>query len=92
MKSEIKMDKEDIQQLGLKAIQDYFKINPSNFEPEFLRHLHQKAKLGMSFEREVNLSKRAIEHNYLRVFKLIAEDKAELRKLIKKSIPQYIPT
>ena len=84
--------RDSIQDLGLKAIQDYFKIDTSNFDSETLKHLHQKAKIGLQFEKEMNLSKRAIELNYIRVFRLIAEDKAELRKLIKKSLPKYTIT
>ena len=83
--------KKEIQDLGLNAIKDYFKIDVSQLDKDTLTHLHQKAKIGMSFEKEMNVSKRAIEMNYLRVFKLVAEDKKELRNLIKKSIPNYLP-
>jgi hypothetical protein len=85
------IDKEEIQGLGLNAIKEYFKIDVSKLEPSLLVHLHNKAKIGMQFEREMNLSKRAIEMNYIRVFRMIAEDKKELRKFIKKSLPQYSP-
>lgn len=83
--------KEEIQELGLNAIKDYFKINPEDMDKETLKHLHQKAKIGMQFEREMSVSKRAVEMNYIRVFRLIAEDKKELKKYIKKSLPQYSP-
>jgi len=83
--------KTTIQKLGLNAIQEYFEIDISKLDKETLVHLHSKAKIGMQFEREMNLSKRAIEMNYLRVFKMIAEDKKEIKKLIKKSIPHYLP-
>lgn len=85
------IQKEQIQKLGLKAIEEYFKIDTSTLDKEFIKLLHEKAKLGMQFEREMNLSKRAVEMNYLRVFKLVAEDRKELKKLIKKSIPHYLP-
>ena len=85
------INKEEIQNLGLKAIKEYFNIDPSKFDKDFLFHLHSKAKLGMSFEREMSVSKRAVEMNYIRVFKLVAEDKKELKSLIKKSIPKYLP-
>lgn len=92
MKEEEKLNtqRKEIQTLGLNAIKDYFKIEVTNLDKETLNHLHQKAKIGLSFEREMNLSKRAIEMNYIRVFRMIAEDKKELKKLIKKSIPQYL--
>lgn len=85
------VDKKAIQDLGLNAIQDYFKVDLNTLDPKMLTHLHNKAKLGMQFEKEMALSKRAVEMNYIRVFKLIAEDKAELKKYIKKSMPQYYP-
>lgn len=91
MKEEkIDLQKKEIQELGLNAIKEYFKIDVSQLDKETLIHLHNKAKIGMSFEREMNLSRRAIELNYLRVFRLIAEDKQEIKKLIKKSLPNYL--
>lgn len=90
--SEQKLDtqKKEIQELGLNAIKEYFKIDISQLDKETLLHLHNRAKIGMQFEREMSLSKRAIEMNYLRVFKLIAEDKQEIKNLIRKSLPQYL--
>lgn len=83
--------KKEIQNLGLNAIKQYFNIDVSKLDKETLKHLHHKAKIGMQFEREMNVSKRSIEMNYLRVFRLVAEDKQEMKKLIKKSIPDYLP-
>jgi len=84
------LQKKEIQELGLNAIKEYFKVDVSKLDKETLVHLHQKAKIGMQFEREMSVSKRAVEMNYLRVFKLIAEDRDEIKKLIKKSLPQYL--
>ena len=89
MKEDLEIQKKEIQELGLNAIREYFNIDVSKIDKETLKHLHQKAKIGMSFEREMNVSKRAIEMNYLRVFRLIADDKKELKALIKKSLPNY---
>lgn len=83
--------KKEIQKLGLNAIKEYFKIDISQLDKDTLVHLHQKAKIGMQFEKEMNVSKRAVEMNYLRVFRMVAEDRKEIRKLIKKSIPNYLP-
>ena len=92
MKSDdINSKRTKIQDLGLSAIEDYFHIDVSQLDRETLKHLHQRAKIGLQFEKEMNLSKRAVESNYLRVFRLVAEDKKELRKLIKSSIPNYLP-
>jgi hypothetical protein len=81
--------KEEIEDMGLSAIRNYFEVNPEQLDNETLKHLHNKAKIGMQFEKEMGVNKRAIEMNYLRVFRLMAEDKKELKKLIKKGLPQY---
>ena len=82
--------KEEIQQLGLNAIMDYFKLKPEDIDKETIYVIHNKAKLAMQFEREMNLSKRSVELNYIRIFRLVAEDKKELKSLIKKSMPKYL--
>ena len=87
----MEINKNEIQNLGLNAIRDYFNIDVSKLDKDLLAHLHQKAKIGMQFEKEMNVSKRAVEMNYLRVFKLYAEDKKEMKELIKKSMSQYLP-
>jgi hypothetical protein len=85
-------EKEEIQRLGLEALKHYFKIDPKNLSKETLSTLHQRAKLGMSFEREMNLNSRAIENNYIRVFKSIAKDRDELKRFIQKTMPKYSPS
>jgi len=86
--------KKEIQDLGLDAIKEYFKIDSSKLgrlDRNLLVYLFQRAKIGMQFEKEMNVSKRAVEGNYLKVFRMVAEDKKEIRRLIKKSIPNYLP-
>ena len=90
MKEEnIEKTKNEIEKLGLNAIKEYFNINIEQLDNETLRHLHNRAKIGMQFEREMSIGKRSVEMNYLRVFRMVAEDKKELKKLIKKSLPRY---
>ena len=83
--------RQEIQGLGLNAIKEYFNIDPSALDKEILVHLLQKAKIGLQFEKEMNLSQRAIENNNLRITKMIAENKAEMKKLLLKSMTQYLP-
>lgn len=83
--------KKEIEDLGLNAIKEYFNVDAEELDVDVLRHLHQKAKIGMQFEKEMGVNKRAVEMTYLRIFRLIAEDKKELKKYIKKSMPKYIP-
>jgi hypothetical protein len=83
--TDLEQKKQEIQNLGLNAIAEYFKIDVSKLDKDTLINLHNKAKLGMAFEREMSVSKRAIEMNYIRVFKMVAEDKSELKAYIKKS-------
>ena len=47
-------------------------------------HLSRQALL-----KEMNVSKRATESNFLRVGQLIADNKEELKKYLKKSLPNY---
>ncbi len=90
-KEDINITKKEIQELGLNAIKQYFNLDVNMIKPDILKFIHQRAKVAMQFEREMNLDRRAVELNYLRVFRLVAEDKKEIRKLIKKSIPRYLP-
>ena len=83
--------KVEIEAIGLNAIKEFFEIDPKTLDKETLVVLHCKAKLAMQFEREIGVSRRAVELNYLRVFKLIAEDKTELKKYIKTAMPKYYP-
>ena len=83
--------KVEIQGLGLGAIKDYFNVNPEDLDKDVLLHLHNKAKIAMQFEKEMGVGKRAVEMTYLRVFRMIADDKKELKKYIKKTMPQYVP-
>lgn len=85
----IEETKQEIEQLGLNAIKEFFKLNPNDLDRDTVVCLHNKAKIAMQFEKEMGVNKRSIEMNYLRVFRLIAEDKKELKRLIKKSLPQY---
>ena len=89
--TKLKATKEEIEELGLNAIKGYFEIDLTDQPKEVLHHIHNRAKIGMQFEREMNLSKRAVEMNYLRVFRQIAEDKKEFKKYVMKAMPQYYP-
>lgn len=84
--------KEEIETLGLNAIKDFFKLSQEqmeNLSPQIQKTIHNKAKVAMQFEKEMGVTKRAVEMNYLRVFRLIADDKKELKDFIKDSLPQY---
>ncbi len=83
--------REEIEGLGLDAIREFFGANLKEIGPDGIQGLHQKARIGMQFEREMSVSKRAVELNYLRVFRLAAEDKQELKKYLRKALPQYLP-
>ncbi len=87
----MKVNKTEIQELGLNAIKEFFKADVDTFDKDTIKIIHDKAKIGMQFEKEMNVSKRAVEMNYLRVFKLVAEDRKELKKYVKASMPQYLP-
>jgi len=88
---ELIKQKEEIEQLGLNAIKDFFKIDLESVKPDIIRMIHAKAKIAIQFGRELSTDRRAIELNYIRVFRMIATDKKELKKYIKTSMPQYYP-
>jgi len=84
--------KKDIQNKGLDKLQSYFDLETEEIEgmdSDSLKHLYNMARLGMQFEKEMNLSKRAVEMNYIRVGKLIAENREEMKKFLKRTLPQY---
>jgi len=87
----MKINKEEIQELGLNAIKNFFNVEPEKLDKEFIKVLHEKAKIGMQFEKEMGVGKRAVESTYLRVFNMITTDPKEKAKYIKQSMPQYIP-
>ena len=92
---DLEKKKEEIEELGLNSIKTYFNLSADDLNKipkHVLDHIHKKAKIGMQFEREMMTSSRAVENNYIRVFRLVAEDKKELKRLIKKSLPHYIPS
>jgi hypothetical protein len=85
------IDKNELVNLGLSSIKNYFLINPADIKDDkVLIHLLQKAKLGMQFEREMNLSKRAGEMMSFRIMKLTTQNKKELIHHIKNKMPQYL--
>lgn len=86
----IEEKKLEIEQIGLDAILRYFMIDPLEIDHKILKVIHDKARLAMQFEREMMVSNRAVEMNYLSVFRLVAEDKKDLKMLIKRSLPQYL--
>ena len=86
------IDKTEIQNLGLSTIKNYFLVDPKDItDKEVLAHLLQKAKLGMQFEREMNISSRSSEMMSFRIGKLTTEDKKEFVKYIQKAMPKYLP-
>jgi hypothetical protein len=83
----------DLEQLGLQSLKDFWGLE--NGAVESLDHkqvnvLIHKARLGMQFYREFNVHSRSIERNTFRICTLLAEDKKELRKMLKSSLPQYV--
>jgi len=92
MKEPLDNLKLEIQEKGLHKIKQYFDFSAEELEKldgEVLKHLYNMAKLGMTFEREMNISKRSQEMNYLRISKVVGDSKEEIKRYVKKSMPQY---
>jgi len=86
-------DINELENLGLESMKDFWGLENGFIESlsnKQVSVLIKKASLGMQFYKEVNLGKRATERNTLRVCTMIAEDKNELKRLLKASLPEYI--
>lgn len=93
MKQVLENLKKEIQHKGLGKIRDYFDFDIKSLtklDPEVLKHLHNMARLGMQFEREINISKRATEMNFVRIGKLVSDSKSEIKAYIKRTMPEYV--
>lgn len=89
-KQNLEVEKDEIQKIGLTALKNYLLIDPSEIDDKnALVHLLNKAKLGMQFEREMNISKRTFTSQTIRIHTLTTEDKKELKKLLKESLPDF---
>jgi len=87
------VDISELEELGLGTLKDFWGLENGfidSLSNKQVSVLVKKASLGMQFYREVNIGKRANERNTLRVCTMIAEDKNELKKLLKASLPEYI--
>lgn len=86
-------DINELENLGLEAMKGFFGLENGFVETlsnKQVSVLIKKASLGMQFYREVNVGKRSIDNNTLRVCTMIAENKSELKKMLKQSLPQYV--
>ena len=82
----------ELEQLGLDSLKEFWGLENGivdTLSTKQVNVLIKKASLGMQFYREVNVSKRAKDHNTLRVCTMIANDKKELGELLKANLPQY---
>lgn len=85
-------DVTELEKLDLESMKDFWGLENGFIESlsnKQVSVLIKKASLGMQFYKEVNLGKRANERNALRVCTMIAEDKNELKRLLKASLPEY---
>lgn len=81
-----------INELGLDRIKGYFEITQTDLErldKHQLKHMHNMARLGMQLEKEFSVTKRATEMNFIRVGKMLSENREELKTYIKKTLPHY---
>lgn len=85
-------DVNELENLGLDSLKEFWGLENGFIETlsnKQVNVLIKKASLGMQFYREINIGRRATERNTFRVCTLIANDKKELRKMLKASLPQY---
>jgi len=85
-------DINELEELGLESLKEFWGLENgfvNTLSNKQVSVLIKKASLGMQFYRETNVCKRAKDHNTLRVCTMIADNKDELKKLLKSSLPQY---
>jgi len=83
--------KKDIRVVGLKALKDYLESNVEKIDKRVVQHLYQKAKLGFQFDKEMNVNQRSNENNRIRVFKIVSENKDELKEYLNATMPGFLP-
>lgn len=83
--------KKDIRVVGLKALRSYLESDIEKVDRKVVQHLYQKAKLGFQFDKEMNVNQRINENNRIRVFKIVAENKDELKDYLKATMPGFLP-
>ena len=83
--------KKDIRLVGLKALKNYLESDVEKVDRKDVQHLYQKAKLGFQFDKEMNVNQRINENNRIRVFKIIAENKDELKQYLHATMPGFLP-
>lgn len=84
----------EIRDRGLDAICEYLEMDVDQMrtlDRTTLIHVMQKAKIGMAFQKEMGIAERSSESKTIRVLTLVAKDKAELKRMMRKTLPQYIP-
>jgi len=84
--------KETIRNKGLDKISGYFDLDIEkleNLDSDVTKHIYNMARLGLQFDKEMNIAKRATESSYLRVAKMVTDTKEEMKNYIKKTLPQY---
>lgn len=89
------VDIKELEDLGLSTLKEFWGLENGfidSLSNKQVSVLVKKASLGMQFYKEVNVGKRATERNTLRVCTMISENKDELKKLLKQSLPQYYTT
>ena len=92
-KKTLEENKVEIQELSLEKVKKYLNLSEAELDkakPETLKHIMSMAKLGMQFEKEMNLSQRTKTMNNVRIGKLISENKKELKAYFKRTIPEYM--
>jgi len=83
----------ELEDLGKEAMKDFFGIDNKLVESmnvKQLKTMTQKAKLGFQFFKEVNVQNRSKEQNTIRICTMLADNREELKRLLRASLPKYV--
>lgn len=81
--------REQIEKKGLKALDHFFDTEIDKINFDHLRMIYNKARLGMQFEKEINLNRRSYNINIIRLMKLLNLNRDEILEVMKSSMPYY---
>lgn len=91
-KSNDTIEFDELKSLGFKAIKDCFNVDNAFIESlsnKQLTFLLNKARFGIQLYREFNLNKRNDLRYRFSICNMMATDKRDLKRLLKKSVPEY---
>lgn len=81
-------EKKDLKEMTESKVREFLSLDPETIPDASFQKLMNQCKVGMIWNREVELSKRIGQAQIIRVVNLISENKEEIRGYIENAIPE----